>query len=199
MHNKISLVKHAEVYYYNNFLTEEESNELFDELNNLKINRHTYNNRLLGRHTAVFGNKELLSNVPPKIWGDNAKIEVFTPILRKVMNKTSDFLGINFNICLVNSYETGKNYIGWHSDNEEKGSKYLIASISLGAERKFSFLYKNRKLGDEPERVVKKLENGSLLVMKHPCQDNYLHSLLQDKKIKSKRINLTFREFHYDN
>ncbi len=199
MLSKTSLVKHAEVYYYGNFLTEQETNKLYDELNNLEIKRHTYKNKLLGRQTAVFGNEELLSNIPPKIWGDNAKIEKFTPMLRKVLNKTSKFLGINFNICLVNSYETGKNYIGWHSDNEEKGSKYLIASISLGAERKFSFLHKNKESGSESERVVKKLENGSLLVMKHPCQDNYLHSLLQEKKIKSKRINLTFREFHYDN
>jgi len=34
--------------------------------------------------------------------------------------------------------------------------------------------------------------------MKHPCQDKYLHALLSDKKIKTKRINLTFRKFHYE-
>jgi len=116
-----------------------------------------------------------------------------------LLEKVKEELGEEFNICLVNTYPKGKDYIGWHADNEEKGSKYCIASISLGVVRLFSFLYRNKDLGGEGERVEVDLEHGSLLVMKHPCQDLYLHSLMACKSVKDMRINLTFRIFHYKN
>lgn len=92
----------------------------------------------------------------------------------------------------------GKNFIGWRADNEEKGDTFCIASISLGAARRFCFLLKSQELDCEAEKAEVELAHGSLLVMKHPCQDLYLHSLPPDKKIKEERINLTYRVFHYD-
>jgi len=63
-----------------------------------------------------------------------------------------------------------------------------IASLSLGAERKFSFKHKQTK-----ETISLILEHGSLLVMKDVTQSNWLHSLPKSKKITRPRINLTFR------
>ena len=63
-----------------------------------------------------------------------------------------------------------------------------IASLSLGAERKFSFKHKVSK-----QRVDIVLEKGSLLVMKEGTQTNWLHRLPPTKKVNSPRINLTFR------
>ena len=194
----MSLVEKAPVFYYDNFLSLKEADKLFEELSNINIVKHNHNGRKLGRATAVFGNN--VDKVPPEIWGDNVKIMSWTPVMKSILDKVNDKVNSNnekFNVCLVNSYDNGKDYIGWHADNEEKGSTYCIASISLGAVRKFSFLYRNKELGGEPERISVDLGHGSLLLMKHPCQDKYLHALLSDKKIKTKRINLTFRNFHY--
>ena len=63
-----------------------------------------------------------------------------------------------------------------------------IGSLSLGAERKFLFKNKETK-----QTVSVHLEKGSLLVMKGQTQTNWLHRLPPTKKVKSPRINLTFR------
>ena len=79
--------------------------------------------------------------------------------------------------------------MGWHSDNEKELIKDgVIASVSLGAERKFSFRHKKTK-----EKIDMILRNGSLLVMKKQIQTHWMHQLPRSKKIKEQRINLTFR------
>lgn len=94
-----------------------------------------------------------------------------------------------FNSCLLNLYHDGNEGMGWHSDAEkdlkENGT---IASLSLGAERKFSFRHKQSK-----ERIDLTLENGSLLLMRDTTQKYWLHQLPKSKKITRGRINLTFR------
>lgn len=94
-----------------------------------------------------------------------------------------------FNSCLLNLYHDGNEGMGWHSDAEkdlkENGT---IASLSLGAERKFSFRHKQSK-----KRIDLTLENGSLLLMRGTTQKYWLHQLPKSKKITRGRINLTFR------
>jgi hypothetical protein len=191
-----SLVSRAPVFYIPGFLTKDASDELQKELNDIDITRHTYKDRNLARKTAVFGDD--VSKIPPGIWGDDVGILEWTPMMAKVLDKIQRKLKGDFNICLVNKYDSGKDFIGWHSDNEEKGDTYCIASLSLGVERNFSFLYRSKELGGEEERVTVKLEHGSMLLMHHPCQDKYLHSLPKMNSVKDQRINLTYRKFHYD-
>lgn len=198
-----SLVKRAPVHYYPNFLDDDTASKLLEELHTLDINRHTYNNKKLARNTAVFGDSSKLSEFP-EIWGQDNELIDWTPVMKIVLDKVRSFLDKDFNICLVNQYCSGKDFIGWHSDNEEKGDKYCIASISLGAVRRFEFLLKSKELTDIDKLDVDsdtkasiELGHGSLLVMHHPCQDLYLHRLPPDKKVKDERINLTFRIFHY--
>lgn len=94
-----------------------------------------------------------------------------------------------FNSCLLNLYHTGSEGMGWHSDDEkELGQNPIIASVSLGAERRFCF--KHKRTG---ERVEILLEHGALLVMKGATQANWLHSLPKAAKVTDPRINLTFR------
>lgn len=95
-----------------------------------------------------------------------------------------------YNSCLLNFYHDGDEGMGWHTDNEkELKPNGAIASLSLGAERKFVFKHKESK-----EKVPVQLESGSVLLMKGPTQTNWLHSLPKSKKILSPRINLTFRQ-----
>jgi alkylated DNA repair dioxygenase AlkB len=94
-----------------------------------------------------------------------------------------------FNSCLLNLYHDGNEGMAWHSDDEKSlGRNSTIASVSLGAEREFRLKHKR---GDEKVSVL--LESGSLLVMKDTTQTHWLHSIPKSKKIKTPRINLTFR------
>jgi len=79
--------------------------------------------------------------------------------------------------------------MAWHSDGEKDLQKNgAIASLSFGAERKFSFKHKQTK---ESTSLI--LEHGSLLIMKGETQTNWLHRLPPTTKITRPRVNLTFR------
>ena len=79
--------------------------------------------------------------------------------------------------------------MGWHSDAEPELKKDgAIASLSLGAGRRF--LFKHKITG---EKVELQLEHGSLLVMKGVTQTFWLHSLPVSKRVAAPRVNLTFR------
>jgi len=113
----------------------------------------------------------------------------WTPELLELKKLTEQLTGESFNSCLLNLYHDGNEGMAWHSDDEKAlGKDSAIASLSFGAERKFSLKH---RLTKENQSVL--LENGSLLIMKGTTQTNWLHSLPKSKKINSQRVNLTFR------
>ncbi|MGH2624078.1 MAG: alpha-ketoglutarate-dependent dioxygenase AlkB, partial [Sphingobacterium sp.] len=76
-----------------------------------------------------------------------------------------------------------------HSDGEKDLKKNgAIASLTFGAERKFSFKHKTSK-----EKIDILLEDGSLLMMKGTTQTHWMHRLPPTKVSHGPRINLTFR------
>ncbi len=94
-----------------------------------------------------------------------------------------------YNSCLLNLYHDGSEGMAWHSDGEKDLKKNgAIASLTLGAERKFAFKHKETK-----QKVDLVLTHGSLLVMKGETQKHWLHRLPPTKKVQRPRINLTFR------
>ncbi|MGC6426240.1 MAG: alpha-ketoglutarate-dependent dioxygenase AlkB family protein [Akkermansiaceae bacterium] len=98
--------------------------------------------------------------------------------------------GASFNSCLLNLYADGDQGMGWHSDDEkELGRDPEIASVSLGAKRRFDFRNK-----DSGEKVSVMLEHGSLLAMKGRTQTHWQHQIPKTKKVKELRVNLTFRQ-----
>lgn len=115
----------------------------------------------------------------------------WTKDLLELKKIVEDLSGFTYNSCLLNLYHSGDEAMGWHSDDEKSLSKNsCIASLSLGAERKFSFKHKN-----SGQTVSLDLEHGSLLVMKNETQTYWLHRLNKSTKIKQPRVNLTFRTF----
>ena len=89
---------------------------------------------------------------------------------------------------MLNLYHTGDEGMAWHSDAEKTLlDNGTIASVTLGAERKFSFKHKESK-----QRIDVLLENGSLLIMKGTTQIYWLHRLPPTKKVFSPRINTYF-------
>ena len=107
-------------------------------------------------------------------------------VLKEIIEKESK---ATYNSCLLNLYHSGDEGMAWHADGEKMLKKNgAIASLTLGAERKFSFKHKATK-----QKVNIILERGSLLVMKDTTQTNWLHRLPPTKKVRTPRINLTFR------
>lgn len=126
-------------------------------------------------------------------YSGNSKIALtWTDILLHIRAKVEEASHTSYNACLLNLYHSGEEGMSWHSDAEkelkENGS---IASLSLGAKRKFSFKHRN-----SAEKVDLYLEHGSLLVMKGATQTHWLHQLPATKKVAEPRINLTFRQMN---
>jgi alkylated DNA repair dioxygenase AlkB len=98
--------------------------------------------------------------------------------------------GTGFNSVLLNYYRDGHDAMGRHSDDEpELGLQPVIASLSLGGERRFLL---HPKSGGKSSAIL--LANGSLLVMRGRTQKNYQHSLPRTARPVDGRINLTFRK-----
>lgn len=106
--------------------------------------------------------------------------------LKKIVQEKSNE---SYNSCLLNLYHDGTEGMAWHSDGEKDLKKNgCIASLTLGANRKFSFKHKKTS-----EKIDLILEHGSLLLMKDETQSHWMHRLPPTKKEKKARINLTFR------
>jgi alkylated DNA repair dioxygenase AlkB len=115
---------------------------------------------------------------------------LWTPELIEIKKVIETISGEHFNSCLLNLYHNGDEGMAWHSDGEKDLKKDgAIASISFGAERKFSFKHKETK-----ETVSLLLEHGSLLMMAGTTQSHWQHRLPPTKRVFTPRINLTFRQ-----
>jgi alkylated DNA repair dioxygenase AlkB len=98
--------------------------------------------------------------------------------------------GTEFNAVLLNLYRDGRDGMGWHADDEpELGRNPVIASVSLGAPRRFCLRHRRRK----DLKLDLELPRGSLLVMAGPMQHHWVHALPKTRRPVGERINLTFR------
>lgn len=96
-----------------------------------------------------------------------------------------------FNSVLANLYRNGNDSMGWHSDDEpELGIDPVIASVSLGATRRFRLKHRRRK---ELAPVAIELSHGSLLLMRGATQRCWQHQLPKTKRVDEPRVNLTYR------
>ena len=184
------LHKDGTAHYYGKILPYREANRYFDLLlHNIQWKNDEAN--ILGRHiitkrkVAWYGNSDYsyaYSNTTKQALAWTRELSVLKRLVE-------DITGESFNSCLLNLYHNGNEGLGWHSDDEKSIGKYTpIASLSFGAERKFSFKHKQTK-----QTVSLVLGHGSLLVMKGATQTNWLHSLPKSNRITQARINLTFR------
>lgn len=178
------------VNYYGRILTVEESNHFYERLLNV-IPWENDEAKIFGKHiitkrkVAWYGDKEYAY----KYSGSTKYAKLWNKELLDLKKLTEQKLNVNFNSCLLNLYHSGEEGMAWHSDDEKMLQKNgTIASLSFGAERFFAFKHKKTK-----ETIKILLENGSLLVMKDETQTHWLHRLPPTVKVKSPRINLTFR------
>ena len=184
------LHKDGSVSYYRNVLIHSEANRYFD----LLLQNVVWEND----EVVIFG-KHIIAKRKAAWYGDSdygytysnttKQALVWTKELSDLKQIVEELTETRFNSCLLNFYHNGNEGIAWHSDDEKSlGKNSTIASLSFGAERKFSFKHKQTK-----QTISLVLEHGSLLIMKDATQTNWLHSLPKSKKITRPRINLTFR------
>jgi alkylated DNA repair dioxygenase AlkB len=96
-----------------------------------------------------------------------------------------------FDSCVLNLYRDGTEGMAWHSDSEAAHGRHTtIASLSLGATRKFAFLHKRTR-----ERRDMMLRHGQFIVMRGETQRHWLHAVAKTTTACSPRISLTFRRF----
>ncbi|WP_252176747.1 alpha-ketoglutarate-dependent dioxygenase AlkB [Endozoicomonas sp. 4G] len=119
--------------------------------------------------------------------------EPWTPVLRALKARVEQACHGSFNTVLLNLYRDGNDSNGWHSDDEaELGEHPVIASLSLGQERRFRLKHKQGKSkGIQPLSLD--LPSGSLLVMSGPTQRCWQHCIPKTSRDVLPRINLTFR------
>ena len=113
------------------------------------------------------------------------------PALAALRPRLEQACGGTFNSVLANLYRDGRDAMGWHSDDEpELGPAPVIASLSLGASRRFLF---RRKSPRSSAALELELPHGSLLRMAGATQRLYQHALPRSARVLTPRINLTFR------
>ena len=184
-------LKDAEVFYYPNYFTINESMSLFQILttetlwqqDDIKVFGKTYKQPRL---TSLYG-----SNKRPYSYSNITMYpNEFSSTLLKIISKIEDTTNEIFTTCLLNQYRDGQDSNGWHADDEkELGQNPVIASVSFGASRMFHLKHRY----DKSHKCKLLLESGSLLLMKGTTQHFWLHQVPKTKKQIGSRLNLTFR------
>lgn len=186
----------GEAFYFGKLLNREQANYYFEKL----LSKIEWKND----EAIVFG-KHIVTGRKVAWYGDEGFSYTYSKITKQAIPWTSELLQLkkiveeksnsNYNSCLMNLYHDGSEGVSWHSDDEKTLLKNgTIASLSFGAERKFSFKHKITK---ETHSLI--LEHGALLLMKGSTQINWLHSIPKSTKISLPRISLTFRRMIIDN
>ena len=145
----------------------------------------------IGRKSCLFA----LHDLNLLQMNDNYNIDIYEhkqvpEVLKKIRTIVERETGFVYDYVLVHIYLDGSASINWHFDSEAVNTP--ICSVSLGATRKFRLKEKHKKSGYDYEYL---LESGDMVLMKVGCQQKYLHCIPVEKRVKSPRINLTFRQY----
>lgn len=150
-------------------------------------------------HIHIFGKTHPLprlhrwfasSNEPYQWSGIQMRTEPFPDVLGNVLQQLVDECCTKFNTALGNLYRDGRDSVSWHSDDEpELGPAPIIASLSLGATRRFLM----RQKADHVVVREFELTHGSLLIMSGNTQLFWEHCVPKTAQKVGPRINLTFR------
>jgi len=138
--------------------------------------------RLVPRLTAYYGDLN---------YGYSGVMRQAAPMpasLQEMKQQAESIADFSFNSVLGNYYRQGSDSMGWHADDEPEMDTRCIASVSLGATRRFRLKHKS----EAGRSIGLDLTGGSLLLMEH-CQENWMHSLPKTARPIDGRINLTFR------
>ncbi|MGE0707309.1 MAG: alpha-ketoglutarate-dependent dioxygenase AlkB [Planctomycetota bacterium] len=115
----------------------------------------------------------------------------FPPALEALRARLAALTEAPYDAALLGLYPDGRAGLDWHDDDDFPGAARPIASVSLGAPRRFAL----RRKRDHETVASWELPHGSLLVMGGTLQRDYQHSLRKSARDLGPRVNLSFRCF----
>jgi alkylated DNA repair dioxygenase AlkB len=128
--------------------------------------------------------------------GQTLEPRAATPTTEGLLARVVAHTRVPFNHVLINRYRDGADSIGLHADDEpELGRDPIVATLSLGATRRF--VVKPRRARTGPDHSLD-VDHGSLLVMGGTCQRHYVHGVPRQSSAVGERISLTFRRLLTD-
>lgn len=183
-------VDHGEYIYLHDFFSTGESNRYF----NLIRQKADWKQESMNRYGRKIAFPRLVA-----WYGEDYKPYSFSGItlypsqwfleLLEIKNRIEPIAGVTFNTVLLNLYRDGRDSVSWHTDAEpELGRNPVIASVSLGASRRFQLKHLYSK-----EKIEIELTHGSLLIMRGELQHYWQHQIPKTSKTVGERINLTYR------
>jgi len=182
----------GDIRFVAGFLTRAESDACFSELLDL-VEWEQHIIRIRGREiasprlSAWYGDPD----AHYRYSGLSLEPRAWLPPILALKARVETVCAAPFNSVLLNLYRDGSDSMGWHSDDEpELGERPLIASLSLGATRRFRLRHRRRR---DLDPVALDLESGSLLIMQGDTQRFWKHQIPKTKRSVGPRINLTFR------
>jgi alkylated DNA repair dioxygenase AlkB len=114
----------------------------------------------------------------------------WTPELQRIRQRVEELTAHRYNSVLLNLYRDGRDGMGWHADDEpELGREPVIASVSLGATRRFKLRHRRSRIAAS----ALDLAHGDLLLMAGQTQHEYAHAVPKTARPVGERVNLTFR------
>ena len=176
------------VQLYPGFLGPKESREWFDQSKRLSWARDEI--RMYGKAIPVPREEVLFGDdLIYRYRGGTVKALPWPNFLSDGRDRIEALSGFVFHFAVGNRYLTGRDSIGWHSDDfPQIGAKPAIASLTLGDTRKFKL-----KSKQDGRTFDFDLEDGSLLIMLPGCQEDWLHAVPKTTRAVGERINWTFR------
>jgi len=143
--------------------------------------------RLIPRMNAWFGD----ADADYSYSGVQLVRQRWLPELKLVKENICALTGAVFNSALLNLYRDGRDSVDWHSDDEaELGPDPVIASLSLGATRRFDL---RTKATPGRQQMQIPLTHGSLLLMGVGTQRVWQHRIAKTPGDVGQRVNLTLR------
>ncbi len=179
----------GEAYLINDALSPAEADRYFDLLRG-RIDWRQESARIMGRSIQIPRLSVWYGTAGYRYSGIMHAHQPLTEELRELQAVAEELAGLSFNGVLLNLYRDGQDSVGWHADNEAGlGPEPVIASLSLGAVRRFQLKHRTDRTG----RVTLDLPHGSCLIMRGKTQQCWLHQLPKTRAPVGPRINLTFR------
>lgn len=164
------------LHYHDNQLPQQEIQDLLTQIESNEWDTS------LSRRTQHYGYRYLYNNKSNK----DQQALPYDGDIEKLGDKLGTMFGTTFNSCIVNEYVKGSS-ISPHIDDKKKfGGK--ICSVSL--------LDSCYMIFSRPGKVImKKLEQGSFLLMENEARYNWYHSIPARSTSKEgfRRISITYR------
>lgn len=185
----------CKAWYYDDFISIEESKTLWNAIEAIFDLSHTIIEMPDGEKLELphgrfnFANECIVNSNLAEPWGQR---KVWTVEMLSIKNKIENIAQRKFDVCVGYYYEDGTVGFNYHYDIPCFDDPSILAAVSIGHDRVFSFRHRN----NYSDSIDIKVSEGSLIIMGEDCRERYEHGLKVDPNVKGPRIVLVFMDFY---